>query len=209
MRNPTSTASRTVEQAASANVEGNSRLTAALALVLLIVLAAEGATLLSLQSLLRVHVFLGFALIPLVALKIASTGYRFARYYTGHPEYRRKGPPPAVLRLLGPVVIVTSVVLLGTGVALGLVAWSMRPTVLFWHKASFVVWFGAMTVHVLGHLGESVRIGPRDWWAPATRPSAPARGLAARRWLLACTVVVGALIGIWGLSELGPWVVHA
>lgn len=209
MRNTTATVSRNAGLATSANVEGNARLTAASALALLVVLAAEGATLLSLHSLLRVHVFIGFALIPLVALKIVSTLYRFTRYYTGHAAYRRKGPPPAVLRLLGPVVIVTSVVLLGTGIALGLVASSMRPTVLFWHKASFVLWFGAMTIHVLGHLGESVRVGPRDWRRTPTRLAVTPQGRAARCWLLACTVVLGALIGIWGLGELGPWVVHA
>ena len=61
--------------------EGNRRLTAATAAVLLVLLAAEGATLLAMDSLLSVHMFLGMLLIPPVALKLASTGYRFARYY--------------------------------------------------------------------------------------------------------------------------------
>ena len=38
--------------------------------------------------------FLGVLLIGPVALKLASTGYRFVRYYTSEPRYRRKGPPP-------------------------------------------------------------------------------------------------------------------
>lgn len=103
-------------------VEGNSRLTASAAVVLLVLLAAEGATLLSIRSLLGPHVFLGFLVIPPVALKISSTVYRFARYYTGDPAYRRKGAPHPVLRLLGPVVILTTVALLSTGVALGALA---------------------------------------------------------------------------------------
>ncbi len=43
-----------------------------------------------------------------VLLKIGSTGYRFARYYTGAVPYVRKGPPAPLLRLLGPVVVLTS-----------------------------------------------------------------------------------------------------
>ena len=35
---------------------------------------------------------IGMVLIPPVALKLGSTGYRFARYYLGSPVYRAKGP---------------------------------------------------------------------------------------------------------------------
>ena len=59
--------------------DGNERLTANAAVVLIVLLAVEGATLLSLRSLLPVHVFVGMLLIPPVALKLASTGYRFLR----------------------------------------------------------------------------------------------------------------------------------
>ena len=92
-------------------------------------------------------------LIPPVLLKVASTGWRFARYYRGAPAYRRKGPPPLLLRLLGPVVVILTVVLLASGVGLLLVSPSWLPLLLTVHKASFVLWFGAMTIHVLGHLG--------------------------------------------------------
>jgi hypothetical protein len=73
VRTPTSRAERRFD----ADVEGNARLTAASAAVLLVVL-----------------------------LKVGSTCWRFARYYGGAPAYRRKGPPPVVLRLLGPVALV-------------------------------------------------------------------------------------------------------
>jgi hypothetical protein len=146
-----------------AGVEANARLTSSAAVLLLVLLAAEGATIPAVHSLLRPHVFIGFALIPPVALKVASTGYRFVRYYTGAPAYRQKGPPPAFLRLLGPLVIVSTVVLLASGVALLFVhgPWQQRSLTI--HKASFVLWFGAMTVHVVGHLFETVRLAPRDW----------------------------------------------
>lgn len=198
-------------ETSSAGVEGNARLTASAAVVLLALLAAEGATLPAIHQLLRPHVFIGFALIPPVALKIGSTLYRFVRYYSGHQAYRRKGPPHPVLRILGPVVILTTVALLGTGVALGVLSGSAQRNMLFWHKASFVLWFAAMTLHVLGHIAETARLGPRDWWperaasrAAVASPAAPSGG-AGRRWSLAASVAAGALLGVWGLSQLGPW----
>ncbi len=73
---------------------GNARLTAANAAVLLVLLAAEGVTILGVRQMLSPHVFIGMVLIPPVLLKVASTGWRFARYYRGAPAYRRKGAPP-------------------------------------------------------------------------------------------------------------------
>jgi hypothetical protein len=73
--------------------EGNERLTATTAAVLLVLLAVEGATLLSIRSLLSVHVFIGMLLIPPVLLKLASTGYRVACYYASRREYRQKNRP--------------------------------------------------------------------------------------------------------------------
>jgi hypothetical protein len=70
---------------------GNGQLTAVVVAVLLLLLAIEGATLLQLQSLLTVHVFVGMLLIPVVALKLASTGWRMLRYYLRSDEYVRLG----------------------------------------------------------------------------------------------------------------------
>ncbi len=185
-----------------AGVEANARLTSSAAVLLLVLLAAEGATIPAVNSLLRPHVFIGFALIPPVALKVASTGYRFVRYYTGAPAYRQKGPPAAFLRLLGPLVIVSTAVLLASGVALLFVhgPWQQRSLTI--HKASFILWFAAMTVHVIGHLFETVRVAPRDW--SARRP-VRVRGGALRRFALATSVVAGGLLGTWSLGHLGTW----
>lgn len=187
-------------------VEGNARLTASVAVILIALLAAEGATLLGIGALLRPHVFIGFALIPPVALKILSTMYRFARYYTGDPSYRRKGPPHIVLRLLGPIVIILTVLLLGSGVALAYAHGAALNTVLFLHKASFVLWFGAMTAHVLGHIVETTRVAPRDWTRAGARQ--PVWGAHARRWSAIGSLAVGATLGLWGLTQFGPWAVH-
>src|SRR5580700_5059032 len=70
---------------------GNERLTAATGVLLLVLLAVIGVTILRLGQLLWVHLFVGMLLLPPVLLKLGSTGYRFARYYTANPAYREKG----------------------------------------------------------------------------------------------------------------------
>jgi hypothetical protein len=187
---------------AAAGVEANARLTGSAAALLLILLAAEGATLLGVNRLLVPHVVIGFALIPVAALKIGSTMYRFARYYGGSHSYRLKGPPPTILRLLGPVVIITTVTLLGSGVALLFVSRLWLPRMLTLHKASFVLWFAAMTVHVVAHVAETARLASRDW---GRRSAAKVPGGQARRWAMAATIVLGALLGAWSLGQLGNW----
>jgi hypothetical protein len=193
--------SRTQRRAGD-GVEGNARLTSSGAAVLLVVLAAEGATILRIRELISPHVFLGMLLIPPVLVKMASTGYRFARYYRGDSAYRRKGPPPILLRLLGPVVVILTVVLLASGVALLFASPAWSPQLLFVHKASFVLWFFAMTVHVLGHLAEVARLAPRDWLRRARRD---VRGAGGRQWLIAGSLVAGVLLGLAMLSRIGPW----
>jgi hypothetical protein len=109
-----------------------------------------GMAILELHRLLVLHFIVGFLLVGPVLLKIGSTGYRFVRYYTGSPGYLRKGPPAPIQRMLGPLVIVTSVAVLGTGVILAVVGPGSGRW-LFLHKASFILWFGVMTIHVLNY----------------------------------------------------------
>ncbi|HET9076504.1 MAG TPA: hypothetical protein VFN68_06205 [Acidimicrobiales bacterium] len=174
-------------------MESNARLTGTLAAVLLVLLAAEGATILRIRQLIDMHVFIGMLLVPPVLLKIGSTGWRFARYYMGTPAYRRKGPPVVLLRLLGPVVVILSVLLFASGIALIAVPASYRNEMLFVHKASFVLWFGAMAIHVLGHLKETARLAPRDYLLRSRRQI---RGAGARTWAVAISLVVGILLGV-------------
>ena len=98
--------------------EGNARLTGMTAAMLLVLLAIEGVTILFLRPLLSVHIFVGMLLIPPVALKLGSTGWRFMRYYAGDRAYRASGPPQLLMRMLAPLVVVATAGLFVTGVAL-------------------------------------------------------------------------------------------
>jgi hypothetical protein len=70
------------------------------------------------------------------------------------------------------------------------------------HKASFVLWFGAMTIHVPGHLGEMFRLAPRDWLRRTRRD---VTGAAPRQWLIAASLVAGCMLGFLLLSHVGHW----
>ena len=164
---------------------GNEQLTAVVATVLLVLLAIEGATLLRIGALLTVHSFVGMLLLPVVALKLASIGWRMLRYYRHGEEYVRRGPPHIVLRaLVAPVIVASTLALFATGVAL-LALDRAGGTIEALHKASFIVWFGATTLHVLAHVLELPRV---------LRRRIP--GAALRVGLVLCTVGAGAVIAV-------------
>ena len=112
-----------------------------------------------------------------------------------------------LLRLLGPLVLVTSAGVLGTGVALAFARSAAGPW-LFLHKAFFVVWFGVMTVHVLAYVWRLPRLIGPDLIGRAGRTGA-CRVLAGRttRWiLLAASVAGGLLIAAMTVHLAAPWV---
>ena len=199
---PTTDEHRLDEEEPDQGVEANARLTAMTAAVLLLLLVAEGLTILRVRALLTPHVVIGMLLVPPVLLKIGTTSWRFARYYLGDPEYRRKGPPPVLLRLLGPFVVLLTVAVLGTGIALILSPTTGRSQLLLLHKATFVLWFGAMTLHVLGHLLDTARLAPRDFY---WRTRAQVHGASARQWLIVGAVVIGGILALAVAPKIGPW----
>jgi hypothetical protein len=137
---------------------GNEQLTLAVGALLIVLLAVEGATILRIGSLLTIHAFVGMLLIPVVALKLASTGWRMLRYYQRGEEYVLRGPPHIALRMLvAPVLVLSTLLVFGTGVAL-LALDQRHGTLVGLHKASFLVWAGAFGVHTLAHLLELPRL---------------------------------------------------
>jgi hypothetical protein len=177
---------------------GNEHLTATTAVLLLLLLGAEGVTILSIRPLLSAHIVIGLLLIPPIALKLLSTGYRFLRYYTGNAAYVAKGPPHVVMRVLAPLLVLTTLVVLGTGVAmLALGPRHGRDLLLGLHKTSFVIWFALMSVHVLVY-------APR-----LPRLVLSGRALGRRTALVASSVAAGALLAGATYSLAGPWLHRA
>jgi hypothetical protein len=184
-------------------VVGNARLTGGAAAILLVLLALEGATIPFIGSLVGPHIFIGMLLLPPVALKLGSTGYRFARYYLQAPPYLRKGPPNLFMRVLAPGVVLTTVALFATGVALA-IAGPGGGALKFWHKASFILWFVLMAVHVLGHVLEVPELAMPDWRRAGGREARLA-GTGLRVVTLAGSLVLGLALALATVSLIGPW----
>jgi hypothetical protein len=136
----------------SGGTDGNELLTTVVGALLIAPLAVLALTLIRMHQLIWVHLFVGLALIGPIAVKLASTGYRFVRYYAHDPAYRRKGPPPILLRALGPGLVATTVAVLASGIVLMLDGPARRGSWLLIHKVSFIVWGVLIAVHVLAHL---------------------------------------------------------
>ncbi|WP_143070936.1 hypothetical protein [Streptomyces malaysiense] len=190
----------------SGGPEGNERLTAATGAVLLVLFAVEGVTILFLGQLLTLHFFIGLLLTGPVCLKIGSTGYRFYRYYTGSPAYRRKGPPAPLLRVLGPLIVVASIAVLGTGVTLALLGRDTGPVpVLLLHKASFICWIAVTAVHVLAYLWRLPRLIGADLRRHPARHGITAPRRVVRWSLLAAALGAGLVVALAGVHLASAW----
>ena len=183
--------------------EGNERLTALSGVLLLALLAAEGVTILFLGPLLPEHLFIGMLLIPPVVLKLGSTGYRFVRYYTGNPAYRLKGPPALVLRVMAPFLVVATLAVLGSGVALIATGNHGHGGLMTVHQVSFIVWLVLVGVHLLAYAFRTPRLVSADFRrAPE---SARTRGRNRRLALLGGALVAGLVLAAATLPLARSW----
>jgi hypothetical protein len=180
--------------------DGNARLTAATAVVLSVLVVAEGLTLLGgVGRLLVPHVFIGLLLIPPIMLKLGSTGWRMLSYYRRVDEYVRNGPPQMLLRIIvAPVLVAATVVLFASGIA---AAWVGHGGLLLGlHKASFVVWGVAFGVHFLAHVLKLPQLVAFDWWRPDRLG-----GRRLRQYLLAGVLVAGLVVAIAAFPLAHHW----
>jgi hypothetical protein len=193
--------------------------------VLLVLLAVEGYTILRIGRLLTLHVFLGMLLLGPVTLKAGSVLYRFARYYTGSEPYRRKGPPAPLLRLIGPINMVLTACVFGTGIMLAVTGpndYSGGPTGwLELHRLSFIAWLFFMAIHVLAYVwrlptilaaearGVSLSEGGTGGQTAARRHARRAAevlgGRGTRLALLVASLLAGLVIALLTVHLTGKW----
>ncbi len=183
----------------TAGPAGNAVLTAWTGLVLLVLSVAELLTLFNVRGLISWHIAIGALLVPPALMKTATTSWRMTRYYLGSEPYTRAGPPPTLFRLLGPLVVVSTLGLLSSGVALVLIGQQSSQVALVslagfrinWlaiHQGAFAVWATATGIHLVGRIVPAVRIVGR------TATSARLPGGTTR--LILSGVVIAAAIGL-------------
>ena len=184
--------------------DGNQQLTALIGVVLTVLLLVIGVTIVRIGQLMSVHLFVGLVLIGPVGAKLASTGYRFFRYYTNDAAYRRKGPPEWYLRLSAPVLVLSTLAVFASGVILLFVGPANRGQLGLIHKLSFFLWAAVFAVHFLGHLPEmptSLRAVRRAYGARASGTPGD-----AGRWItLAGALVAGVVLALVLLPQFSAW----
>jgi hypothetical protein len=186
------------------NPDGNERLTGAVGMLVLAPVLVEVATvLLGVHTFMSWHVFVGLALIPVVVLKLLSTGWRFARYYMRSDAYVAHGPPQLAMRLLAPLFVVATVVLFGSGVAMGVLHGHALQDARRLHGPASVIWLLLLGVHVLVYLGRALRSSAGEF-VPTDRT--PVRGKAARFSVLATAIVCGLVLGAALVPAQHRWV---
>jgi hypothetical protein len=186
-------------------VDGNEWLTTATGIVLLVLLAALGVTIVRIGQLTWLHLFLGLLLVGPVTMKMATTSYRFVRYYTHSEAYVERGPPLLALRMIAPAVVASTIVVFASGIVLLVIGPRDRGPWLSVHKVSFIVWIAFTALHVLGHLP---RLGGLLGLSqPDSRDHSLSGGEgAAGRWIaLTGAVVAGAVLAIVLIPQFGLW----
>ena len=185
------------------NPDGNERLTAAIGLALIGLAVAElGTLLLGLQTYLHAHVFIGLVLLPPIAVKLATTGWRFARYYTRNEAYRSKGAPQILMRSLAPLLVLFTVLLFGSGVAIGLVHGEALQVARRVHGPAAFLWTVTLGIHVLVYTPRALRAVAGDVRA---RSRWRVHGAGIRASVLALTAAAGIAVGLATLPVQHDW----
>jgi hypothetical protein len=112
------------------------------------------------------------------------------------PRYRRKGPPPLALRALGPLIVLSTVAVFATGIALLILGRGSRHSLGLAHKVSFIAWIVFTGVHVLGHLPEIGRY---------LSGAAAAQGRAGRALALSTALATGFVLAAALVPQFGAW----
>ena len=182
-------------------VAGNERLTALTGSVLLVLFAVEIVTVILLRALMPAHFFVGVLLIGPVAVKSASTGWRFLRYYSRHPAYRRKGPPGPAMRALAPLLLASTLAVIGSGIALAFTG--PAPAVLVRvHVISFLFWLVLIVVHVAAYAARVPKLIRQDW---PQRAAPPPPGRWARLAVNIAALVGAGIAAFFLLPTASPW----
>src|SRR6266851_5241570 len=184
---------RTPRAGARANERMTAVASAALLPLFVVVLAATP----RLDGLPMVHVFVGVMLIGPLAVKLGSVGYRFVRYYAGSPAYVSKGPPRLGLRLLAIPLVLTTVVIMGSGIGLLVAGPSDPAPFVFLHNATFVVWLPIAAIHVLAYVRRLPALVREEW---------SRRGLSSGSVGLSAGALLAGVVGAMAMVPIEtPW----
>ena len=102
--------------------------------------------------------------------------------------------------LVAPALVASTIGLFGSGVALMLLK---HPNSLVFaiHKGSFIIWLGAIGIHVLAYLHHLPRLAVADW----VRGKQEAVGRRLRRRAVAASLLAGGGVAMMALALVAAW----
>jgi len=184
---------------------GNERLTAMAGAVLLVLILIELASSVSLHIGITAHIIVGILLVGPLLVKLGSTGYRFLHYYIGSPAYVHRGPPRLPLRVLAPLLLVVTLVVVGSGLGLVMTGPQQAGLLLPLHNLSVLIWLSLIALHVCAYLWQTPRLVADDWSKSANGKLHNTRWLRLGANLIA--VLCGAVAAILLFPNTGSWIV--
>ena len=134
-----------------------------------------------------VHFALGFALIPLLVVKLASTAWRAISYYFRRGAYRAAGAPWLLPRLIAIPLAIAAVLATASGVVL----WAEGTDHGTWaaiHTAAVIALGVVVLVHVAVYLRKALRASARS--LAATAVNRPEKVIV---WALLAALAAGAV----------------
>jgi hypothetical protein len=142
--------------------------------------------------------------VPVALVKTATTGWRIARYYGGSAPYRSAGPPPLPLRVLGPLVVLSTLAVLASGIVLLVVGESRgrsrlatllgQPVDLVsLHQTAFVVFAVVTGLHLLARLLPALALTSSRVGRALGRPETAVPGRGVRVAVLVTMLAAAAL----------------
>ena len=186
----------------TAPMTGNLILTSHAGLVIVFFLVLLYFTGLEFAPLRGVHFGLGFALIPILLVKIGSTGWRAVNYYFDRGDYRAAGPPWLLPRLMALPLTLCAVLATVSGVVL----WAMgtdRGTWATIHIYSVIGLAVVVVIHLVIYARKAFRASTRS--LEETRTTQQERIMV---WALLVALVIGSLgVGLeptWNPSATQP-----
>jgi len=182
-------------------VIGNERLTALAGAILLVLLLIELLSVVYLRALMSIRVAVGVVLALPLMVKLASTGYRFVRYYTGSAGYVQRGPPSLPLRLLAPILVAVTLILMASRIGLIAVGPTAPGPLLAVHNVSALVWLPLTAIHTVAYVVRVPRIAAPDLVAATPIPGRNLRLAASLG-----SLVLGAFGALVLLPAAAPWV---
>ncbi len=180
----------------SSSIHKNQRLTGIAGAILFVLIIVELVITANLDNLLSFHIFVGILLSGPLVVKMLSTGYRFARYYTRSPEYVRGGPPKPLLRILAPFLVLTTILVFVSGFLL--IKYYSNSLIIKLHAVSVAIWLPLLAIHLYAYLKKVPGLVARDL---TNRPQYKLKGRKARIRFSVASLIIGAIAAF----ILTPW----